>query len=107
MTDKHASLISREIVAELEPALMKYARRLHARQEDADDLVQETWASALKTAPSFEQRSSLGTWLRAIMRRRFVDHCRRARVTEELDESGLEQHAELASERIDRVRAAR
>jgi RNA polymerase sigma-70 factor (ECF subfamily) len=107
MTDKQASLISPEIVAELQPALMKYARRLHARQEDADDLMQEMWASALKTAPTFEQRSSLGTWLRAIMRRRFVDHCRRTRLLAELDESNHEQPQELAAERLDRLRAAR
>ncbi|HEX6245605.1 MAG TPA: sigma-70 family RNA polymerase sigma factor [Polyangiales bacterium] len=86
-TSSAASLITSDTIAALTPALRKAARRLAPTLEDADDLLQETWCSALKTATTFEARSSLLSWLRSIMRRRYADHCRRARWNDALDES--------------------
>jgi RNA polymerase sigma-70 factor, ECF subfamily len=101
-----ATLITAETIRELSPALMKAARRMMARPEDAEDLLQETWCSALQAAPGFAARSSLVTWLRSIMRNRYVDRLRRERFTDALDE---ERHAaviEMPLELIERARAA-
>jgi RNA polymerase sigma-70 factor (ECF subfamily) len=43
---------------------------------DAQDLVQETFAEALRTASRFEGRSAPYTWLYGILRRRFLLSCR-------------------------------
>ncbi|HID38429.1 MAG TPA: sigma-70 family RNA polymerase sigma factor, partial [Calditrichaeota bacterium] len=43
----------------------------------AEDLVQDTFLSALKSYSSFGQRSSLRTWLVSILRNKIVDHYRR------------------------------
>lgn len=85
-----APLITSQAIAELSPALFNFALRAVGRPEDAEDLVQETWFSALRTAQSFEGRSSLRTWLTSIMRRRMADRFRRERATEEFLE---EEHA--------------
>jgi RNA polymerase sigma-70 factor (ECF subfamily) len=46
---------------------------------DAQDLVQETFAEALRSASRFEGRSAPYTWLYGIMRRRFLQRCRKNR----------------------------
>ena len=44
----------------------------------AKDLVQDTFVSALTKLDSFEQRSSLRTWLTSILNRKIIDHWRKA-----------------------------
>lgn len=44
----------------------------------AEDLVQETLVSGMKSIESFRGRSSLRTWLMSILRRRIADHIKRA-----------------------------
>jgi RNA polymerase sigma-70 factor, ECF subfamily len=102
-----STLITAETIRELSPVLMKAARRMLARPEDAEDLLQETWCSALKAAPGFAARSSLVAWLRSIMRNRYVDRMRRERSSEALDEELHAAVAELPLELIERARAAR
>ena len=70
-------LITPEVIEQYSPALLSHARRLLSRREDAEDAVQETWISALHSAPSYEGRASLRSWLTAILRRRVVDRYRR------------------------------
>jgi RNA polymerase sigma-70 factor (ECF subfamily) len=79
MTSTEHSLITPQMIEELSPSLLKFALRKVARREDAEDLVQETWISALRTATTFEGRSSLRAWMIGIMRRRIADHYRRDR----------------------------
>jgi len=51
---------------------------LQLRQEEAaQDIVQETFLAALKDNGEFEGRSSLKTWLVAIMRNKIADYRRR------------------------------
>ncbi|HEX5659387.1 MAG TPA: sigma-70 family RNA polymerase sigma factor [Polyangiales bacterium] len=69
------------LVRELGPLLVALARRSPIQGEDAEDLVQDTWLSALTSSASFEGRSSVRTWLSTILRRRVVDKIRRARVS--------------------------
>jgi RNA polymerase sigma-70 factor (ECF subfamily) len=101
-----STLITAETIRELNPVLMKAARRLMARPEDAEDLLQETWCCALKAAPGFAARSSLTAWLRRIMRNRYVDRMRRERFTDALDEERHAAVVEMPLELIERARAA-
>jgi RNA polymerase sigma-70 factor, ECF subfamily len=78
--------INAQTIDELSPALFRFAMRFVRRREEAEDLVQETWLSALRGAPSFEGRSSLRTWLNGILRRRAADHYRKERHTDTLDD---------------------
>ncbi len=45
------------------PAIYRLALRLMQNEEDAEDVVQETFVNAFKGIDSFEGRSSLSTWL--------------------------------------------
>lgn len=50
------------------PALYLFALRLTGgRASDAEDLVQETWIRAVRALSRFQWRSSLRTWLSAIL----------------------------------------
>jgi len=71
--DAGSGLITRQVIERHTPALLAFAQRMLFRMEDAEDAVQETWLSALKSASSFEGRSSLRTWLTGILRRRIFD----------------------------------
>ena len=85
-----APIITSSTIQELSPGLFAFAYRAVRQREEAEDLVQDTWMSALRTVPSFEGRSSLRTWLVSILRRRIADRFRRARPIEPLEE---ERHA--------------
>ena len=92
------SSISADVIAQLTPNLLAAARRSVARQEDAEDLVQETWISALRTHSKFEGRSSLKTWLMSILRRRVADYYRRRKPSEELIETRLPIDSQLGEQ---------
>lgn len=81
-----AAVITPSTIQELSPGLFAFAYRAVRQREEAEDLVQDTWISALRTVPSFEGRSSLRTWLVSILRRRIADRFRRDRPSEELQE---------------------
>ncbi len=51
------------VAREQAPRLYRFAMHLTGRQEDAEDLVQETLVRALRTLPRFEGRSTLSTYL--------------------------------------------
>jgi RNA polymerase sigma-70 factor (ECF subfamily) len=59
-------------------ALYRYARSRVGSRDLAEDLVQETLLAALQARDDFQGRSSVGTWLLAILRRKVVDHYRKA-----------------------------
>ncbi|MFN3256439.1 MAG: RNA polymerase sigma factor [Ilumatobacter sp.] len=56
----------RAIVTELNPGLTRLART-YVTQALAEEVVQETWAAVIRSIGSFEQRSSLKTWVYRIM----------------------------------------
>jgi RNA polymerase sigma-70 factor (ECF subfamily) len=98
--------INAQTIDEHSPGLLRFALRYVRRHEEAEDLVQETWLSALRGAPRFEGRSSLHTWLKGILRRRAADHYRKQRRTDPLEEA-LEPGYSLAlAEQLDSVNAA-
>jgi RNA polymerase sigma-70 factor (ECF subfamily) len=57
--------------------LYRYARSRVGKTDLAEDLVQETFVSALQSRGRFAGRSTVRTWLLSILRRKIVDHYRR------------------------------
>lgn len=56
-----------ELVDRHTPALLRVAQGYVSTREIAEDVVQDTWIALLKGIGSFEGRSSLRTWLFAIL----------------------------------------
>jgi RNA polymerase sigma-70 factor, ECF subfamily len=95
-----AAVITPSTIQELSPGLFAFAYRAVRQREEAEDLVQDTWISALRTVPSFEGRSSLRTWLVSILRRRIADRYRRERASEELQEERFAIDGSAPEERL-------
>jgi RNA polymerase sigma-70 factor (ECF subfamily) len=68
----------RALVDRHAPGLYAAALSLVGRAADAEDLLQETFAGAFRGLGRFEGRSSVKTWLTAILVRRAAMHRRRA-----------------------------
>ncbi|RYY53623.1 MAG: sigma-70 family RNA polymerase sigma factor [Chitinophagaceae bacterium] len=64
-------------VANYADALYGYAQARITNPDQARDLVQETFLSALENLAGFEGRSSELTWLTAILKHKIIDHYRR------------------------------
>jgi RNA polymerase sigma-70 factor (ECF subfamily) len=101
-----APVITSSTIQELSPGLFAFAYRAVRQREEAEDLVQDTWMSALRTVPSFEGRSSLRTWLVSILRRRIADRFRRARPIEPLEEERHAAEPAAPENRLDAYEAA-
>ncbi len=57
--------------------LYHYALSLLGRESDAEDAVQETFTSALRSRQNFSGQSSEKTWLFGILKHKIADHFRR------------------------------
>jgi RNA polymerase sigma-70 factor (ECF subfamily) len=68
----------REVTRRLDPLMTRVARRYVRSPEDAQDVVQDTWLSALASIGRFEGRASLRTWLLRILTYRARTAGRRA-----------------------------
>ncbi len=51
------------LVDETSPRIYGLALRMMGNDQDAEDVLQETYLKAFKALPQFEQRSSVATWL--------------------------------------------
>lgn len=69
----------REEVTDYIPALRAYAWSLTRRNEDADDLVQDTLAKAIGKIDTFQPGTNLRAWLFTIMRNTFLNEIAKSR----------------------------
>lgn len=58
--------------------LKYFALKLTADNEDAEDLLQETFLKALKYKDKFQEQTNLKAWLYTIMKNTFINNYRRA-----------------------------
>ena len=65
--------------------MYRYALSRISDPETAQDLVQEALVAALQSFERFEGKSSIKTWLVAILKRKIVDHYRRNRNRQNTD----------------------
>jgi RNA polymerase sigma-70 factor (ECF subfamily) len=87
-------------------ALFRYALLRVKDPGVAEDLVQETFLSALKGVDRFRGGSSLRTWLVGILKHKIIDHFRKGR-PEVLSADLATMENETGEERIDREQATR
>lgn len=64
-------------LAQFRSYLMRYALLQLRDQTAAEDVVQETLLAAVEGSDKFSGRSSVKTWLTAILKHKIVDHIRR------------------------------
>ena len=64
-------------------ALYSYAITRVFNPEIAEDLVQDTFLSAIKAITNFQHKSSIKTWLISILKRKIIDYFRKKSTTHE------------------------
>lgn len=80
----HAAF-STELCA-MQTCLSRFALRLTADRDDADDLLQETFYRALKNRESYNEGTNLRSWLFTIMKNTFInDYHRERRATQRIN----------------------
>ena len=52
-----------ELVEKTSPKIYALGLRMLGNEQDAEDMLQETYLKAFKALPNFEKRSSISTWL--------------------------------------------
>ncbi|MDI3527363.1 MAG: hypothetical protein PWR03_1546 [Tenuifilum sp.] len=67
-----------QALIELEPNLERFAYSLTANQEDARDLLQETYLKALTYKDKFEANTNIKAWTFTIMKNTFINNYRKS-----------------------------
>jgi RNA polymerase sigma-70 factor (ECF subfamily) len=91
---------------EVGPQLLAWLVRRHGNPTAAEDLLQETFAAALKHPERLWQASSQRAYLFGIARNLTVDSYRRARTTTSLPENLAMEPEQPADPRVERMREA-
>ena len=73
--------------------LFRLAYRMTGHQQDAEDVVQETFLRAYRQLPHFDERASFGTWLYRIAANYSLDLIRARKRRSELHEAAPEEGA--------------
>jgi len=80
-TSIESSLLNPEVwVDEYGDSLYRFALSRIKDTTIAEELVQETFLSALKSMDNFKGRSSVKTWLIAILKHKIIDHFRKKKL---------------------------
>jgi RNA polymerase sigma-70 factor (ECF subfamily) len=94
-------MIDTEQIAEIRPAMLKFARLQLRDAAAAEDAVQEALLAAFANAREFAGRSALKTWVFAILRNKIVDHIRQqSRTTNVSSLSSAEQSLDESFEAL-------
>lgn len=105
-------LAMKALYARHEARVYRFALRFVRREDIAEDIVADTFLDAWRQAPTFERRSSVGTWLLAIARFKALSEMRKrgeAPLDEEVAQA-LEDEAdtpEVAAQKKDKGAALR
>jgi RNA polymerase sigma-70 factor (ECF subfamily) len=84
-----------QVYEEYRGKIMGYIRARVRRWADAEDLCSDVFEKIQRKLPEFDsQKASLNTWIFTITRNTVIDHFRRTKPTEELDEN-LSDNIEL------------
>lgn len=86
-----------ELAVPLFDHLYNFARWLTQDSAEAEDLVQETYAKALRGFSSFQPGTNFRAWMYRILRNAFLSSKNGMRATEALDEEDHETIAAIAS----------
>lgn len=79
--------------------LYRYALSRVSDESVAEDLVQETFLSALKGVSEFKGNSSVETWLVSILKRKIIDYYRKkSRMDDKIAEGDLSETADFYAE---------
>ncbi|HSE64757.1 MAG TPA: RNA polymerase sigma factor [Thermoanaerobaculia bacterium] len=78
-TDESGSDSFRALVEEHSPMVFRVAYRMTGSEEDAEDVVQESFLKAHRSFARFDARSSFGTWIYRIAVNCAIDLIRRRR----------------------------
>jgi RNA polymerase sigma-70 factor (ECF subfamily) len=89
----------RELIAAWEPKLLYYILRLVNQEQDAWDVLQQTWLSAYQNIRRLTDLRLLPSWLYSIARNKAIDH-RRLRIPETLDAKDCESISDLEQREV-------
>ena len=101
-----ATTLAAEDLPALRPALLRYASLQVRDAAVAEDLVQNTLLSALKSLASFRGDAAPQTWLIGILKRQIIDHYRRATREAPLPAGGASDDADGDADLLDRLFAS-
>ncbi len=73
----------------------------------AEDLTQETFLRAMKSAGQFDSRCSIVTYLCSIARNLYIDHCRKQRKEQPLNDAQEQTSPDWSDALLDREQALR
>jgi len=79
-----------DFVARHQAAVLRFCRALAASNEDAEDILQETFLTAWRKASTFEGRGSARSWLFTIARRRIYRVARAPKPVSGVNSAALE-----------------
>ena len=74
-----------EIYKEYSKYVFNYLLSLTNNVEIAEELMQETFYSAIKNIYKFRNKSSLKTWLYKIAKNKWLDYCKKTKKIKEID----------------------
>ena len=84
---REGCLLSYEkIVTSLQNRIFTFALQIVRNEEDAEDIAQETFIKAYRNLRSFDGRARFSTWIYTIARNTAVNHLRRRKQHEPIDE---------------------
>ncbi|NML59327.1 sigma-70 family RNA polymerase sigma factor [Chryseobacterium cheonjiense] len=77
MKNRDSGLAPEQWVDAFADFLYSYAITRVNSKEDAEDIVQDTFLAAFKNAATFQERSSVKTWLTSILKNKIIDYYRK------------------------------